>query len=108
MIFVLFTFGGWNEMAYVAAEVKNPRRNIWRALILGTVVVTAVYLLVNCAYLKALGFEAMGKSSAVAADTVSTAFPNYGKNPHQRLGLRLRARGRERIWYSRARGFHMP
>jgi basic amino acid/polyamine antiporter, APA family len=78
LIFVLFTFGGWNEMAYVAAEVKNPRRNIWRALILGTVMVTVVYLMVNCAYLRVLGFDDMGKSKAVAADTVSAVFPTFG------------------------------
>jgi basic amino acid/polyamine antiporter, APA family len=78
LIFILFTFGGWNEMAYVAAEVKDPRRNIWRALILGTVVVTVVYLLVNSAYLHVLGFDRMGQSKAVAADTVSTVFPTFG------------------------------
>jgi amino acid transporter len=39
LIFVLFTYGGWNEMAYVAAEVKDSRRNITRALVLGIVAV---------------------------------------------------------------------
>jgi len=77
LIFVLFTFGGWNEMAYVAAEVKNPHRNIWRALILGTVTVTVVYLLVNSAYLRVLGFDGMAKSDAVATATVSAVFPKY-------------------------------
>ena len=47
MIFVLFAYGGWNEMAYVAAEVKNPRKNILRAMILGTVAVAAIYVLVE-------------------------------------------------------------
>jgi amino acid transporter len=78
LIFVLFTFGGWNEMAYVAAEVKNPRRNIWRALILGTVVVTVVYLLVNGAYLRVLGFENMAWKKEVASATVSKVFPTFG------------------------------
>ena len=45
LILVLFTFGGWNEMAYVAAEVKAPQRNIVRALVIGTISVTALYLL---------------------------------------------------------------
>ena len=44
MIFVLFTYGGWNEMAYVAAEVKEPRKNILRALLIGTLAVTAIYV----------------------------------------------------------------
>jgi amino acid transporter len=78
LIFVLFTFGGWNEMAYVAAEVRNPRRNITRALVLGTVAVTALYLLVNGAFLHALGFAGLATSEAVAADAVATAFPRLG------------------------------
>lgn len=78
LILVLFTFGGWNEMAYVAAEVKNPSRNILRALVLGTVSVTLLYLLVNGAFLYALGFSGVASSKAIAADTVSTLFPRYG------------------------------
>ena len=78
MVFVLFTFGGWNEMAYVAAEVKNPRQNIVRALVLGSVVVTVLYLLVNAAFMSVLGYSGMANSSAVATDTVSTVWPNAG------------------------------
>jgi amino acid transporter len=57
MVFVLFTYGGWSEMAFVSAEVQNPRRNILRALLLGTVAVTAIYLLINLAFLHALGLQ---------------------------------------------------
>jgi len=78
LILVLFTFGGWNEMAYVAAEVKDPKRNIVRALVLGTVAVTVLYLLVNGAFLWTLGYAGMATSDAVATDTVSTVFPNIG------------------------------
>lgn len=78
LILVLFSFGGWNEMAYVAAEVKNPNRNIVRALVLGTAVVTGLYLLVNGAFLYALGYAGMTDSQAVATDTVSTVFPATG------------------------------
>ncbi len=78
LIFVLFTFGGWNEMAYVAAEVKNPHRNIVRALVLGSVAVTILYLLVNGAFLHTLGYEGLATSKAVATDCVSTAFPKIG------------------------------
>ena len=78
LILVLFTFGGWNEMAYVAAEVKDPNRSIVRALVLGTVSVTVLYLLVNGACLNALGLEGIANSEAVAADAVSTVFPNVG------------------------------
>ncbi len=79
LILVLFTFGGWNEMAYVAAEVKQPNRNIVRALVIGTTAVTALYLLVNVAFLHALGYEGMTDSSAVAADTIGTVFPEIAE-----------------------------
>jgi len=78
LILVLFTFGGWNEMAYVAAEVKNPSRNIVRALVLGTASVTALYLLVNAAFIYTLGYEGTANSQAVAADAVSAVFPKLG------------------------------
>ena len=78
MIFVLFTYGGWNEMAYVAAEVKNYRRNIVRALVLGSTAVTVLYLLVNGAFLYTLGYAGLATSKAVATDCVSTAFPKIG------------------------------
>jgi APA family basic amino acid/polyamine antiporter len=75
LIFVLFTFGGWNEMAYVAAEVKKPSHNIVRALALGSAVVTLLYLLVNSAFLYTLGYQGLATSKAVATDCVSTVFP---------------------------------
>lgn len=75
LILVLFTFGGWNEMAYVAAEIRRPQRNIVRALVVGTTAVTALYMLVNGAFLHALGYVKMAASQAVAVDTVATVFP---------------------------------
>ena len=79
LILVLFTYGGWNEMAYVAAEVKRPRRNIVRALVIGTTTVTALYVLVNGAFLYALGYVGMAASEAVAVETVATVFPETAK-----------------------------
>ena len=78
LIFVLFVFGGWNEMAYVAAEVRDARKNIVRALVIGTLTVTGLYLLVNLAFVHALGFEGMKGSEAVATDTVAQVFPTVG------------------------------
>jgi len=78
LIFVLFTYGGWNEMAYVAAEVKNPRHNIVRALVLGTGAVIFLYLLVNSAFLYTLGYTGLATSQAVASDAIATAFPRIG------------------------------
>jgi APA family basic amino acid/polyamine antiporter len=78
LIFVLFTYGGWNEMAYVAAEVKDPRRNIVRALVTGTVAVIALYLLVNGAFLYTLGYKGLAGSEAVASKVIGTVFPVVG------------------------------
>lgn len=71
MIFVLLTFGGWNEMAYVGAEVRNPRRNIVRALVLGTIAVTTIYALGNAAFIHALGYGGFCHSEAVATHTLN-------------------------------------
>lgn len=78
LIFVLFTYGGWNEMAYVAAEVKDSRRNITRALMLGTFVVAILYIAINGAFLSALGYEGLRASKAVAADTIDAMLPGAG------------------------------
>jgi basic amino acid/polyamine antiporter, APA family len=78
MVMVLLTFGGWNEVAYVSAEVSSDKRGIARALIVSIVVVTLLYLAVNLAYLHALGQAGMAKSSAVAADVLKAAFGDWG------------------------------
>lgn len=70
MIFVLLTYGGWNEAAYLAGEVRDARRNMMRVLIGGIVTVTILYLLVNIGYLAALGLDGMKNSKAVAADVM--------------------------------------
>ncbi len=76
LILVMFTYGGWNEMAYVAAEIKHPRRNILRGLVIGTLTVTVLYLLLNGAFMAALGVGTMAGSKAVAVDTVARLFPD--------------------------------
>ena len=68
MIFVLLTYGGWNEAAYIAGEVQDPQRNMLRILAGGILAITAIYLLVNLGYLAALGLAGMRESKAVAAD----------------------------------------
>ncbi len=80
MILVLFTYGGWSEIAYVAAEVRDPKRNLVRSLVWGTIVVTGLYLLVNVAFLQTLGHARMAASKAVAADTVAVVFPKYASS----------------------------
>src|SRR3954462_1713651 len=70
MIFVLLAYGGWNEAAYLAGEVKDGRRNMTRILVLGVIGVPALYLLVNLAYLAVLGHSGIKASKAVAADVM--------------------------------------
>ena len=67
---VLFSFGGWQQTNAVAEELVNPQRTLPRALVLGVLIVAATYLLVNVAYLRALGLEGLAASRAPAADTM--------------------------------------
>ncbi|MGH9943766.1 MAG: APC family permease [Pyrinomonadaceae bacterium] len=78
MVFVLLTFGGWNEAAYISAELRAGRKRIAQALLLGVLIITALYLLVNFAYLNALGLSGMAQSEAVAGDLIRLAFGNGG------------------------------
>ncbi|HEU4509024.1 MAG TPA: amino acid permease [Pyrinomonadaceae bacterium] len=73
LVFVLLTYGGWNEAVYVSAEVDNPRRNIARALLISIGLITALYLLVNWAFLRGLGLEGLAASNAAAADLMRSA-----------------------------------
>ncbi|HEY8069664.1 MAG TPA: APC family permease [Burkholderiales bacterium] len=70
MIFVLLAYGGWNEAAYLAGEVRDGRRNMTRILVTGVLAVTALYLLVNLGYLAVLGHGGIKESKAVAADVM--------------------------------------
>jgi amino acid transporter len=78
MVLVFLTYGGWNDSAYVAAEVRDGGRNIPRALILGVVGVTLIYVLVNAAYLRGLGFAGAQQSRAVAADVLARPLGEWG------------------------------
>jgi len=79
MVFVLFTYGGWNDAAYISAEVKDRSRNMVRALLLAISIVALLYVLVNLAYLKGLGYHAMARSDAVAADLLKASWGATGE-----------------------------
>jgi amino acid transporter len=77
IVSVLWAFDGWADLAYNAGEVKDPRRNLPRALIGGTLAVSAIYLAANLAYLAVLpisapvgadGIGGIAQSRLVAAD----------------------------------------
>jgi len=78
LIFVLLTYGGWNEAAYLTAEMRDTRRNLVRALVIGIVVITVLYLLLNLAYLKALGLGGMQASKAIASDLMRVTWGEGG------------------------------
>ncbi len=78
MVFVLLTFGGWNEAAYLSAELKAGKKVIVKALLSGIVAITLVYLLINLAYFRGLGMEGMASSNAVAGDLMKVSFGDTG------------------------------
>jgi basic amino acid/polyamine antiporter, APA family len=79
MVFVLFTYGGWNDAAYISAEVRDRERNMVRALLFSIGLVTVLYVLVNFAYLKGLGYDRMVRSDAVAADLLKAVWGTAGE-----------------------------
>jgi amino acid transporter len=78
LILVLYTYGGWNDAAFIVAEMKDKKRNIPRALLLGTAGVAVIYLIVNAAYINGLGFAAARKSGAIAADVLQGPLGSAG------------------------------
>jgi amino acid transporter len=78
LVFVLYAFGGWTHAAYVAAEVRDQRRNLPRALVLGIAGITLIYLAVTAAYLHALGFDAARRAATPAADVFEQAMGPLG------------------------------
>jgi basic amino acid/polyamine antiporter, APA family len=78
MVFVLLTFGGWSEAVYVTAELRNASRKIASVLVLSLAFVTLLYLLVNAAFLRVLGLEAIAASETVATDLMRVPFGDAG------------------------------
>lgn len=79
MVFVLLTYGGWNEVAYLSAEIKDIRRSMLRIVLIGVGLVTVLYLLMNLAYLNVLGFAGLRASQAVGADLMQVLLGRPGE-----------------------------
>ncbi|MBV7485419.1 APC family permease [Bordetella sp. BOR01] len=77
MVYVLLTYGGWNESAYLSGELRDPARNMSRVLLIGTAVVTSVYLLANIALLDMFGLQGLRQANAVGADVMQIAAGPY-------------------------------
>jgi len=78
MVFVLLTYGGWNEAAYLSGELREVQRKMARTLLVSVGFVTLVYVLVNFAYVSALGLDGLKKGDTPAADVMRSAFGDRG------------------------------
>jgi len=78
LIPILFAYGGWQNLNYVAEEIRDPRRNLPLSLLLGTALVVAVYVLVNVAYLRALGADGLAATMTPAADAAGLFLGGFG------------------------------
>jgi amino acid transporter len=78
LVLILYTYGGWNDAAFVAAEVQDGKKNITRSLVIGILVITLLYMLVNVAYISSLGFAGAMGSRQIAADVLNRGFGKGG------------------------------
>jgi APA family basic amino acid/polyamine antiporter len=76
---ILFTYGGWQNVCYIAEDVKHPRRNLPRGILLGVLGVALVYLLINAAFLRAFGAEGLANEPRFAVRLASAAFGPLGE-----------------------------
>jgi amino acid transporter len=80
LVFVLYAYGGWNDAAFVAAEVRGRQRNLPLALFLGIGLITIIYLLVILAYMVVLGFEGARTCQTPAANVMQLVVGDWGRS----------------------------
>ena len=78
LISVMWAYDGFADLTFASGEVKDPQRNLPRAIIIGTVLIIAIYLLANAAYLYVSPIEQMAQSKLIAADTMGALFGQVG------------------------------
>ena len=78
LISVMWAYDGFADLTFASGEVTDPQRNLPRAIIIGTVLIIAIYLLANAAYLYVSPIEQMAKSRLIAADTMGAVFGQAG------------------------------
>jgi APA family basic amino acid/polyamine antiporter len=78
LVSVLWAYDGFGDVSFAGGEVKDPRRNLPRAIVFGTLAIIGIYVLTNIAYLYVLPVEAIGRSPLVAADVMQALFGRGG------------------------------
>jgi APA family basic amino acid/polyamine antiporter len=78
MVPVLFAYGGWQTTSFIAAEIKEPRRNLPRALLIGVAGVITLYVTVNMVYVRALGASDLANTTVPASATMRLALGDRG------------------------------
>ena len=78
LIACLLGYDGWVQLTFVAGEIRNPERNVMRALVVGTLAVTGIYLLANTAYLRVLSIPEIAASGHVGADATERVLGPIG------------------------------
>ncbi len=78
LIACLLSYDGWVQLSFVAGEMRNPKRNVLRALALGTLAVAAIYLLANLAYMRVLSINEIAASQHVGADAAARVLGGAG------------------------------
>jgi APA family basic amino acid/polyamine antiporter len=74
----MFAYGGWQNAAYVAEEIRDPERNLPRAILIGVAIVIAVYVAANIAYVHVLGAPALAATHTPAADLATAVLGDAG------------------------------
>src|SRR5690606_26688377 len=78
LVFVFLAYGGWSDTATLSAEMSDANHGMKRALLTGMTIVTALYVLVNWAYVRGLSYVGLTQSEAPAVDLMLVAFGPVG------------------------------
>src|SRR5690606_16670192 len=77
-VMVLLTFGGWNEAGYISSEMRGGSKKMALVMIASILIITAIYLLINLAYLNVLGIDGLASSEAVGVETMRVIMGDTG------------------------------
>jgi basic amino acid/polyamine antiporter, APA family len=78
LVSALFTYGGWQNIGFIAGELKNPRRNLPVSMAIGVTLVIVIYMLTNLVYVNVLGVPQMAGSHLVASDAMEGLWGKIG------------------------------